>query len=221
MSNIAETLTASGFKKFCVTGRFVRLMNATGSVEIVYFLNGSEIARTGSVQAGYAEEFDEVFDSFIIYDKSAAPNTVEILYRMTSRARYDRAAGNVSIIGGTVTNVAKQAAPDTKVWTNSYASNVSLGANAAQQIVAPAANVNGIEIVRATYHCATGGGFAAFVAKSGAAPASVVDGNVLDAIYGQYMKIEEPLFVPAGQGIYAINGAAEGVVMRSMLYRIL
>lgn len=220
MSNIAETLTASGNKQFNITGRFVRLMNAAGLVEIVYYLNGSEIARTGAVQAGYAEEFDEVFDSFVIYDKSGAVNAVEILYRMNSRARYDRAAGNVSVSGGTLTLTEKV--------SSSYGSVTPLAANTAVQVVAPGANVNGIEVASAQLHTWSGGtNNAALIAKA-SAPANVTDGAILllgasAATYGNGVaSLGDKVRIPAGVGLYFISTNAEAApAFRQVNYTIL
>lgn len=223
MSNIAETIGAGLTKRFNVTGRFVRLMSSTGPVEITYFINGSEIARTGIIKAGYAEEFDEVFDAFTVKDLSGAANTVEILYRMNSRARYDRSEGNVSVTGGTLNQVSKTVAADAKVWTVNYKTLTAMAANSADQIIAPAANVNGLEITRADLMCITGGGAMALVAKA-TPPANTMDGTVLAVSFASAsnaLKIETPLYVPPGLGLYFINNVAEGTVIRSALIKVL
>lgn len=104
MSNIAETINASGYKEFGVQGDFLRLMVATGDVEIVYYKNGAEIARTGKVKAGYAETFRGVnFTSLRVYDKSGAGNAVEFVYRLGGDVRYDRSVGSVDITALTPT----------------------------------------------------------------------------------------------------------------------
>lgn len=98
MSNISETISAGLSKQFNIEGDFIRLMNTTGAVEIVYYRNGAECARTGIIQAGYAETFKGGdFTSVIITDKSGASNAIEFVYRMGGDVRYDRSAGNVTV----------------------------------------------------------------------------------------------------------------------------
>lgn len=227
MSNIAEVLTAGQSKRFNVTGRFVRLMSATGAVEITYFINGSEIGRTGNVQAGYAEEFDEVFDAFTVVDKSGAGNTIEILYRMNSRARYDRSAGNVAI-----TNTQNSPIPVSSVgqgYGGAFVSNTALGANAAQVVVAPGANLNGVIIHRAQLksYNSTAVPMTVLIAKA-SAPAGVIDGDVIlspDTFVGGYTshgKLEDSIVVPAGKGLYFISdiGESGALSFRNLLYTI-
>lgn len=227
MSNIAETISANQSKSFNVTGRFVRLMNATGPVEISYFLNGSEIARTGTVQAGYAEEFDEVFDSFRIADKSGASNTVEILYRMNSRARYDRAAGTVQVTNSVSTRVPVAAFSDPASF---YGSVTALAANAPVQVVAPVANVNGIIVWSADMFSNNASAVTEALIAKNAAPASVVDGSIVALSsciqQGSTNWISQggshvPIKIPAGLGLYFIASAAQSGSARQCSYTIL
>lgn len=98
MSNIAEQLSANGLKEFIVEGDFLRLMVASNDVEIVYFNQGAEIARTGRIKAGYAETFKGVhFTSLRVYDKSGAANAIEFVYRLGGDVRYDRSSGSVDV----------------------------------------------------------------------------------------------------------------------------
>jgi hypothetical protein len=70
-------------------GRFFRLMEADGPVEVRYYLRGKEVARAESVRAGYAEMFTalEGFDKFVI--TSATTQTIQYADRLESTVSYD------------------------------------------------------------------------------------------------------------------------------------
>ena len=70
-------------------GRFFRLMEADGPVEVRYYLRGKEVARAESVRAGYAEMFTalEGFDKFVI--TSATTQTIQYADRLESAVSYD------------------------------------------------------------------------------------------------------------------------------------
>lgn len=231
MSNIAETITGNGFKEYQINGEFLRLMNAAGPVEIVYYANGAELAKTGVIQAGYAESFEkgEGFSSFRVYDRSGAANAVEILHRLKANVRYDRAAGNVKVEATRAAPVHVDQVPE--AYGGSWSRSALEAANVPVQIVAPGANVNGIILHRASF--ATGSAaaysFSAFVAKA-SAPASATDGDVLcsaDSIYNSGAaaccagKVEKDLFISPGKGLFFISPVAESIGFKSALYTIL
>ncbi|WP_295002957.1 hypothetical protein [uncultured Dechloromonas sp.] len=163
------------------------------------------------------------FTQLLIENAAQAGKRLRIFYGVD----IDFQAGiNASIaISGTVavTTVAKTVAQDSKIWTQSYKSTTAMGANAADPIFLAAANVNGAEIVRADIFCITGGGAMQLIAKNGA-PAGLNDGTVLCTGFAAStnpMKIEQPLYVPPGVGLYHINAVAESTANRSVLWRFL
>ena len=112
-----------------------------------------------------------------------------------------------------------------------YANAAALAANTAVQVVAPGANVNGCIVWRATAvsSSAAGDPFASLVAKA-SAPATIVDGDVIMGCDGYpsgagthttSAKLDQPVKVAAGKGIYFIATVAEASGVRSCLYTLL
>lgn len=140
---------------------------------------------------------------------------------------------NVLLSGTTNANILNQPtvnlAAGTKVqeeiiaYTGSYVGADNTGLNVAQQIVSEATNVNGVTILSAGIEerpAATEN--AAFIAKAGAAPASLAEGDVLLFCKGQANnpdteRLAGRLRVPAGRAIYYICNHTNAA-MRHMLY---
>lgn len=114
-----------------------------------------------------------------------------------------------------------------------YSSTTAMAANTPDTIVTPAANVNGVIIHRARF--LTGGPLtfptAAFIAKTGAAPATVLEGSAICTadntsstnVTGGYAggRIDDDIFIPAAHGIYFLSTTTESAAHRSMLYTVL
>lgn len=114
----------------------------------------------------------------------------------------------------------------------SYKSNTGLAVNTPETIFSPAANVNGA-ILWAASHISQASGvpYSSFLAKT-SAPATSLDGdavlspNMLSLIvasntYGSGSKLDRPVFIPAGKGLYFISPVAETGAIRSALYTLL
>lgn len=117
------------------------------------------------------------------------------------------------------------------VYASSYKSITALAANTPETVFTPAANVNGATLWRASF-VSVNAAFpsAAFLAKN-AAPATILDGDVIVAVDGiaataavqlAYGKLEAAIHIPAGKGLYYIASTAEvaASVMRSALYTL-
>jgi hypothetical protein len=113
----------------------------------------------------------------------------------------------------------------------SFSSNAGLVANTPQMVFAAGSNLNGAIIWRASTsaHNGTTSHYPALLAKA-TAPTSVVDGDVVEAAnnygsagggYANGFTLRNPVFVPAGLGLYFINMATEGSAHRSCLYSLL
>lgn len=93
-----EAIGAGATVRFQIPGRYFRLVETTGPVTVVFFRNGSEIAESVSVEAGYAESFlssGAGFEFVEIY--SATAQTIKFAVRVESTLSYDRAVGNVDV----------------------------------------------------------------------------------------------------------------------------
>lgn len=112
-----------------------------------------------------------------------------------------------------------------------FKSNTALTAVTPETIIAPAANINGVILYEAAF-CSintVGMPLAGLVTKN-AAPASVVDGNLIvstdngAAIAGSFYgfgTLKQPLRIPAGLGLYWIATNTESSGLRRASYRIL
>ena len=113
-------------------------------------------------------------------------------------------------------------------YTGSYKSVTAMAANTPDTVFAPGANANGAIVWTADYVSnQAAAGAACFIAKN-AAPATVIDGDVLSMMSGGIGQwIRGNLFVPikidAGKGLYYINsgGEAGGGYSRSCLFTLL
>lgn len=184
------------------------------------------------MEAGFSADGQQ-FDKVTIYSASAQ----SVKFSLSDGGmKYDRMAGSVSVtnfpatqqVSGSV-SAAITTPENPQVYGASYASNATLVANTAVQVIAPASNVAGVIIHQASMsmYFSAGSGFGCLIAKS-SAPANNADGDVLltngsgaTAQVFNTASIKGPIKVPAGKGIYFINSGSEGSGLRSCQYTIL
>lgn len=117
------------------------------------------------------------------------------------------------------------------VYGASYKSVTAMAANTPDTVFTPAANANGAIIHRINGFSATGAAVwtqPTFIAKA-SAPATVIDGDIIAMMDSgvwtgagaSNLKLEKPIFIPAGKGLYYIANAAETLGQRSVLYTLL
>jgi hypothetical protein len=92
------TLTPGQMVEVWGRGDFFRLMEASQTVSITYYLNGKQVAQALNVRTGYAEGFDgEGFDRFAIVNGATA-QTIKVVARLGSSVQYDvPPVGNVAV----------------------------------------------------------------------------------------------------------------------------
>jgi len=103
--------------------------------------------------------------------------------------------------------------------TNSSFFYSVVAANVAQTIISPASNPNGCILHAATFDLSLACNFTIITKSS--TPTNIADGRVVEtstrlalqsAVTGAQLKLNRPIIVPAGQGIYVISdGAATGM----------
>lgn len=137
-------------------------------------------------------------------------------------------------INGTLNAVLTQASLTPHIeYAASYKSITNMAANTPDTIFTPAANANGAIVWRGefSHRPLVNEPVAVFVSKN-AAPANVIDGDViccvdnvglLSAMYMGCGKIETPIKIAAGKGLYYIctNGDGGTAALRSCLYTLL
>jgi len=109
---------------------------------------------------------------------------------------------------------------------SAYKASAALAINTAETIIAPAANVRGMIVWMAGVYTQSANGTPIGVLLTKAsAPTSNIDGNVIlgagaaggvGASYQSSNKLDKPVFIPAGQGLYFI--ADEATVAKSHRY---
>lgn len=123
--SITATFTAGETEEYFGVGDFFRLLDSTGPVDVVYYLQGREIAEAKNVLAGYGERLSEnKFDRVRITSPSA--QTIQFVTRDGADVRYDRGAASVQ-----VTNVNGEFTQEAATVTN--ASTTLKAANAARR----------------------------------------------------------------------------------------
>lgn len=118
-----------------------------------------------------------------------------------------------------------------KRYTNTFYASSALAAATAETIVAPGTNVNGIVVLTASADCFNAAGqLFSLIAKT-SAPVSVSDGDILAV--GSFngnsggsmssLRLEAPIYVPPGKGLYFIclNADTTPVRSRQVVYRLL
>lgn len=156
---------------------------------------------------------------------AAQPNKkIRILYSTGERI-IPALTGNLTITGTIAT------LEDGMSYGASYKSNTALAINTPDTIFTPAANINGAIIHRYSANLQFGAGApeSALIAKV-SAPVSNIDGDVIATIDNYAfiagnavgcMKVEKPVKIAAGKGLYAISSVAEVTALRACLYTLL
>lgn len=123
-------------------------------------------------------------------------------------------AGNVSVIPS--------------LGNTNYADSTPLAANTARQVIAPAANLNGLILtnVWARTYNSVAAPIMTLVAKN-SAPANITDGQVLCGVLSAqtnisgFVELKKDIYVPPGLGLYFISDTAETSGNHTCSYRLL
>jgi uncharacterized protein YegP (UPF0339 family) len=176
-AQIYDFALAAGETQVILTeGSYYKIASATGAIN-VRRSNGSMLA---GLMPGQGER-DQDFNKLTITDASGAPNVGRIIVadRTFVDDRLNLPAGSSIAVSNQVQLATSAFAPAPNNWFDAVGAFV---ANTPVQVIAPAANVNGVVVLAAAI--LTGANQAAnpshvsLIAKN-AAPASVVDGNTL------------------------------------------
>jgi hypothetical protein len=93
------TLAAGVAVEFTEPADFFRVLESVPTdLSLIFYAAGREVARSESIEAGYAEKFEQPFDKVRI--SSAAGGLIEFVTRLGGDVRYDRApSGTVTVTG--------------------------------------------------------------------------------------------------------------------------
>ena len=77
---------------------FFRILAATYPMDVVFYKDGKEVAKSLSVSEGYAEKFADGFDMFKIQNGANA-QTVQVVARLGNEVSYDKTpVGDVNVL---------------------------------------------------------------------------------------------------------------------------
>ena len=205
-----------------LSGQYFEIVDATNPVDVL--LIDKTGAQRGIMRGAEASFHLKNTDFSTIQITSATAQTIRIGYG-SGEAGTRRAAGAVSIVGTvpvtgplTDTQLRASAVPIFALQpghTQAYHASNAIAANTPQTIVAPASNLNGIDLLAgALYDIQANNADAVVIAKA-SAPASITDGAVYMRTIGSFRdttlliqsdRLESAQFVPAGLGLYLISG---------------
>jgi hypothetical protein len=172
MRIISHVFAGAGTVDYNIGGRYLRLIQTASPVDIVPLDSGREMIeeKATAVEAGFATRPLDGFDGFRL--TSSVAQTVRLAVTSGSGS-YDRLSGDVTILGGALTDAQLRAsavpvsgpltdaqlratAPRVRPvceYTNSYVSDgAAAGPNTAYTIFTPAANANGAIVWNANYY---------------------------------------------------------------------
>jgi hypothetical protein len=230
-----KTLIGAGNQiEYYEPANFFRILGADhAALKIDFFRAGAIVATVENVGAGYAESFIVPIDRVII--KSGVEQDVSIVLRLGSEVRYDTPpTGAVEVQNLPENQLVTVSNHDSKydTYQNSFSSNQAMVLGNVQVVVSPTLNVNGIVVHRATMiSIRSAGNFegGGLLAKNGV-PNGIVDGDVLlhyesaslnERGYWLSGKLERPIFIPAGKGLFFIVSNSESYGQRSVLYTVM
>ena len=209
-------------EEFALRGNSLRVVS---SPVTLYFE-----ARDGSsaffLEAGEQINFNEaLFEQFDIFHLGASEITIVLALGEGAQLNSAKIAGQV-VVNGIVETTTKGV-----TYGASFVTVNNLAINVAEQIVAPASNINGILVLNAQFVSGNITGFsrAGLLAKS-VAPVSNIDGDAIltpqnynfsGTFYFNQAVLVTPVRIAAGKGLYFISGASETFASRSVLYTLL
>lgn len=229
MPLISQSFAAGVPVRFAVPGNIARVKTVSGgvanSITIDLYKNGKKCAvDLSQVDAGDFATVPDGFDE--LWVTSTILQNVAVQY----------AVGNVGSNNGTfILSGTAGVAEQGSLYGASFASNAALGTGN-EQIFAPGVNVNGVAIwacfISSYPSAAAASTFMGLIAKSGVAPTTAIDGDVLMALQNNTptlvgavantIALPRPIKIAAGKGLWFRNSATvEGGGYRSIQYTVL
>ena len=125
---ITATFAAGESKEYAEENDFLRVLEATGLLSLIFYFNGKEVSRAENIKEGYSEKFlTERFNKVLITNKEATAQDIQFVARLGHEVEYNKTpVGDVNI-----TNTTGAFAQSQKTVTN--ASTQLLSANPARR----------------------------------------------------------------------------------------
>lgn len=224
---VSVTFNAGESRLFALSGEYFEVIDAPNPIDVLLSdFNGAQRARMNQAAASF---YSKGVAYGVIQITSASAQTIRFAYG-TGETGTRRSTGSVTVSGAIALDAPTIAALNQiEQPSGFFASKSLLAANTAQQVFASGSNINGAIIWSAEAYT-RGGNEQALIAKSGPAPLTVVDGNVLlTPLRSDYttannssMALQRPIRIAAGQGLFFITTNAESAdAMRSCRFSLI
>ena len=225
IENLTVVMGAGESRIFMVSGEYFEILEAPDPIDVLLSdINGAQRARLYQASASY---FSKGVDFAVIQITSATAQTVRVVYG-TGESGTRRTTGSMTISGAVALDAATLLALENvkvdPIDANLRPSSVgALGAGGVSTLMTPAQNPNGAIVLSASILEVNGAAAngASLIAKAGAAPVSLADGEVLmvmgstwnnGANTGGFVNLPGPRSIPAAYGLYVITNAAMSAV---------
>lgn len=223
-------MPAGGSFQLPVEGAYVRILTATGNVNII----GDTFGKLGPVNRGQGLE-NTPYRRLVIQDASGAPNSGTVL---VSEANFidQTLYGSITLGSAVALDAATLLALEQinlrpEAETGNYKSTAAAVGGTAEQIFSAAANINGAILLSGGISTLSSVGivYPSFLAKA-TAPISVTDGSVvfsapcfgfMNTFYAEGGVVPNTEFIPAGLGLYFITANNSALANRSARYKLL
>lgn len=115
---ITATFAAGESKEYAEENDFLRVLEATGLLSLIFYFNGKEVSRAENIKEGYSEKFlTERFNKVLITNKEATAQDIQFVARLGHEVDYNKTpVGDVNI-----TNVNGAFSQSQKTVTNASA----------------------------------------------------------------------------------------------------
>lgn len=226
-------LAAGGAQTILAGGAYLRILTATGAVDVVVEGKGT----MPNLLAGQGLK-DLPFQRVVLRDKSGAPNSGTILVASSEFVdnrlfgTFDLSPSTLAALESVDLNAATLASIKTPyASTGNYKANSAMVANTAEQVFSAAANTAGAIILAADFFGVNASSWvqSSLLAKA-AAPASIIDGELVwspqhlaysSGGYAASGSMPQQAYLPAGVGLFFISSVATTVQYRSCRYKLL
>lgn len=215
------TIPANGAVQLLASNRNIFLFEATGPITI----KGDTFGAVEGVIAGQGLR-NVPFGRLELFDETGSPNTIRILLAPDEFVN-QIFSGSVQLVAASMDTLRTPLAA-----TADFEEAVNTAAATARPIFLPAVNTGGV-VLDSGYEIqisSTALIYGVLLAKSGAAPASLVDGEVVAMSspisltgggFVAHLKLDVPKLIAAGKGLYMVTNIATSTRFAGYRWRAL
>ena len=108
---VKTDFAAGELKQFTEEANFFRIMEASGILSVIFYMDGKEVARAENIKTGYSEKFLTTrFNRVVITNNLATTQSIQFVMRLGNEVMYDTPpVGDVNIKNANGTFIQGQA----------------------------------------------------------------------------------------------------------------